>query len=223
MIGTSKREGFSRDCIWSSMRSVTVSVLSLKQLTDQVAQGTEIPCLYISFRTPKATLRLRTLSRLAGLPARDIEGGSFEKTAPEWKKVEEIGRKAAVWLNRVFIVEAGADVDVHLLKEMAKRLLCSSAKRTGLIVIDDLGGLGKVNTSLLSGLRNVSESLALPLVVATAQAALVNEDAVEGGASFRKGEGTEMKLEIQRSGGTPVIVSLDDDPDTYRFEERSDS
>ncbi len=72
----------------------------LKQVTDQFASGSTMRCLYVASQLPKAALRVRTLSRLAAVPTRDIEKGRLKKDSPEWKRIDAEGRRASDWLKK---------------------------------------------------------------------------------------------------------------------------
>ena len=89
----------------------------LKQLTDQIAEGARVPCLYVSFRLSKDVLRVRTLARLSGISAKDIEKGRLRRNSPEWQKVEQSGKQAAAWMKRVFVVEAGSETNLGLTSQ----------------------------------------------------------------------------------------------------------
>ena len=78
----------------------------IKQLIDQMAMGSEVPVLFLSFERAKAALRLNTLSRLSGTSSKDIENGRFEKDSPEWQKVVEAGKQAVGWLERIYVAES---------------------------------------------------------------------------------------------------------------------
>ena len=49
----------------------------------------------LSFRLSKDTLRVRTLARLSGVSARDIEKGRLKRDSSEWKKIEQSGKQAS--------------------------------------------------------------------------------------------------------------------------------
>lgn len=125
----------------------------LKQLTDQIAEGARVPCLYVSFRLSKDVLRVRTLARLSGISAKDIEKGRLRRNSPEWQKVEQSGKQAAAWMKRVFVVEAGSETNLGLLRKMCRQLLDSSGAATCALLVDGLESLGKVDQSLTSTAR----------------------------------------------------------------------
>jgi replicative DNA helicase len=173
----------------------------LKQLTDQIAAKTKVPCLFVSFDATKAALRVRTLSRLSGVPAKDIEKGRLKKDSTEWESVERNGRKAAAWLKRVFVVEAGDAIGLDSIRDMCRQLTNGSEDANGLIVIDNLDKLNQGNTgrSLIPDLKALSDSQDVLVVAATMNRKLLADDDADYAAQMAGGD-TGVRLEITPAG-----------------------
>ena len=199
----------------------------LKQLTDQIAEGARVPCLYVSYRLSKDVLRVRTLARLSGVAARDIEKGRLRKGSPEWQKVEQSGRQAAAWMKRVFVVEAGSETNTGLLGKMCRQLLDSSGVATCALLVDGLEGLGKAGQSITStaaDLKGLADSLDLVIVAATDGSKLVSGPSVDYAAVLRGEKDGMVALEVLARGETESHhVTFEYLPSIYRFIERSGS
>ena len=177
----------------------------LKQLADQVVEHSRLPCLYLSFERPKAALRILTLARLAGVSSQDIEKGRLKRDSSEWQRVEEVGRVAADWMKRLYVVEADPGTGAGLVRDMCQRLLTTSGEPTCLVVVDSLERLGMGSESLRSAvaeLKKLSESLDVLVVAATASSALAADRSVDLTAALREGNGATVDLEVLRSGET---------------------
>ena len=122
----------------------------LKQLTDQIAEGARVPCLYLSFRLSKDALRVRTLSRLSGVSSRDIEKGRLKKDSQEWKKIEKCGKQVSSWMKRVFVVEAGKETNIGLIRKMCRQLLDSSGGAICALFVDGIEYLGQNGDTIAS-------------------------------------------------------------------------
>jgi replicative DNA helicase len=193
----------------------------LKQLTDQIAAKTKVPCLYVSFDAPKATLRIRTLSRLSGIPAKNIEKGRLKKDSSEWESVERNGRKAAGWLKRVFVVEAGEEIGLDSVRDMCRQLTNGSEDATGLIVIDNLDKLNQGNSgrSLIPDLKELSDSLDVLVVAATMNRKLLADEA-DFGAQMAGGD-TGVRLEITPAGESETTtLRFKYQPTIHKFTEQ---
>ncbi len=196
----------------------------LKQLTDQIAARSKVPCLYLSFEVPKATLRVRTLARLSGVPARDIEKGRIKKGSPEWESVERHGREAAEWLKWVFVVEADRGVELSQIQDTARRLLESTGASTCLVVVDNLAGLvprGDPLEAVVADLKEVSESLDALVVAGTAGKGLSADSGADYVAGLHQGHGALVELELLRAEDTrSTTVAFEYQPDICRFREQ---
>jgi len=195
----------------------------LKQLTDQIAARSKVPCLYLSFGLPKTALRIRTLSRLSGVPSKDIEKGRIKKGSPEWESVEQNGRAAAEWLKWIFVVDADPEMDFGQVGDMGRRLLESKGATTCLVVVDSLDKMGKGGESpqsLVAGLKEVSESLDVLVIASTANRALLSEPGVDFLATLGEARGAVQFEVIRAEDSRPTIVRFEYRPDIHRFTEQ---
>jgi len=195
----------------------------LKQLTDQIAARSKAPCLYLSFGLPKSVLRIRTLSRLSGVPSKDLEKGRIKKGSPEWASVEQNGRGAAEWLKWVFIVHGEAEMDFEQIREMGRELLESKGATTCLVVVDSLDRMGKRAESphaLVAGLKDISESLDVLVIAATTNKALLSEPGVDFLATLGEARGAVQFEIIRAEDSRPTIVRFEYRPDIHRFTEQ---
>ncbi len=195
----------------------------LKQLTDQIALHSKVPCFYFSFGLSKDRLRLRTLSRLAGVPSEDIESGRFEKDSPEWKKVLSSGREAMEWLERVFVIEAGNDLGVGEVRDLSQQVLGSDEDAMSLVALDSFERLGgqKESIETLAELKELAESRTL-LVVAAAEdltlLSLANADL----AARLSGDSEVVELELSQSiVPKSLILSFQYQPEIHSFHEKN--
>jgi len=193
----------------------------LKQLADQIAARSNVPCLFLSFCAPKSTLRIRTLSRLSGVPTIDIEKGRLKKGSREWESVEKNGRKAATWLKRVFVVEGRADTDLGTVRDLSRQLAQESEEDAAVIVIDDVEKLGSQDSdSLCSDLRQLSDSLELLVVAAASTHRFSSGSDVDVTAELR-GDGDGLTMTIQRSGdAASTSFPLKHLPSVHKFTEQ---
>jgi replicative DNA helicase len=172
----------------------------LKQLTDQIAARASVPCLFLSFCTQKSTLRIRTLSRLSGVPSIDIEKGRLKKDSREWESVQNNGRKAAAWLKRVFVVEGKKDTALSTVRDLSRQLAQSSKEDGAAVVIDDVEKLGSHDAaSIFEELRKLSDSLELLVIAATSNTSFASGSDVDVTGELR-GDGGGLTLKMQRSG-----------------------
>jgi hypothetical protein len=198
----------------------------LKQLTDQIAARSKAPCLYLSFGLPKSVLRIRTLSRLSGVPSKDIEKGRIKKGSPEWEGVEENGRSAAEWLKWVFIVHGEPEMEFGQVRDMGRHLLESKGATTCLVVVDSLEKMGKPGESshsLVAGLKEVSEALDVLVIASTTNKALLSEPGVDFLATLGETRGAVQFEVIRVEDSRPTIVRFEYRPDIHRFTEQPSS
>ena len=198
----------------------------LKQLTDQVAARSKAPCLYLSFNLSKTALRIRTLSRLSGVPSKDIEKGRIKKGSPEWESAEQNGRAAAEWLKWVFVVHGDPEMDFGQVRDMGRQLLESKAATTCLVVVDSFEKMGKGGESphaLVAGLKEVSESLDVLVIASTANKALLSEPGVDFLATLGEARGAVQFEVIRAEDSRPAIVRFEYRPDIHRFTEQPGS
>jgi hypothetical protein len=195
----------------------------LKQLADQIAERSKVPCLYLSFGLPKTALRVRTLSRLSGIPARSIEKGRIKKGSPEWESVERNGQAAAEWLKWIFVVDAESEMGLGQVQQTGFQLQESNAASTCLVIVDTLDAMGKHGESpqaLVAGLKEASESLDALVVAASTSRGLSSERGVDYLASLSGGPGS-AQLEVTRvDDSRSTVIRFEYQPDIYRFTEQ---
>lgn len=196
----------------------------LKQLTDQIAIRSKLPCLYLSFGLSKAALRVRTLARLSGVPTREIEKGRIKKGSPEWERVERNGREAADWLKRVFVVEADAETDLEVVKDMGRQLLESGDTSTCLVAVDGIEKMARDRKSLqavVTGLRELSDNLDALVIAGTINRAISSEPPVDYFATVGEAHGA-VQLDVRRIEDSRVAtLRFDYQSDIHRFTEKS--
>lgn len=193
----------------------------LKQITDQLAEGARVPCLYISYLHPKATLRIRTLARLSGVSARDIEKGRLKKDSPEWRKVEQCGTQASGWMKRLFVVEAGTETNLGLVRKMCRQLMDSGNGATCVLVVDGLERLNKNDQSLsrtIAELKELGESMDILVVAGTEGKKPVSNSSVDFAAVLKDDKGGGVALEVQAAGESkPRRLVFEYLPSIFRF------
>ena len=195
----------------------------LKQLADQIAARSKAPCLYLSFDLPKSVLRIRTLSRLSGVPSKDIEKGRIKKGSPEWEGVEQNGRSAGEWLKWVFIVQGDPEMEFGQVRDMGRHLLESKGATTCLVVVDTLEKMSKRAESphsLVAALKEVSESLDVLVIASTTNKALLSEPGVDFLATLGEARGAVQFEVIRAEDSRPTIVRFEYRPDIHRFTEQ---
>jgi replicative DNA helicase len=195
----------------------------LKQLADQIAARSKVPCLYLSYALPKVVLRMRTLARLSGVPSKDMEKGRIKKGSPEWESVEQNGRAAAEWLKWVFVVDGQPEMDCGQVRDMSRQLLESNGATTCLVVVDSLDKMSKGGLSpqsLVAGLKEVSESLEVLVIASTVNRALLSEPGVDFLATLGEARGAVQFELIRAEGSRAIIVRFEYRPDIHRFTEQ---
>jgi len=196
----------------------------LKQLTDQVAVRSKVPCLFLSYYLPKAAMRVRTLARLSGVAARDIEKGRLKKGSPELESVEKNGREAAGWLKSIFVVDGDPEIDLGAIRDMIQTLRAPSESGTCLAVVDSLERLaerGDAPAALLAGLKELATAQDVLVVVGTANRNLSSEAGLDFLASLSSGLGNASQLEVLPAGEPrSTIVRFEYLPDICRFTEQ---
>lgn len=192
----------------------------LKQTTDQVAARGGMRCLYLASRLSKAELRVRTLARLASVPAADLGKGRLKKDSEEWRRVESVGRKSAEWLRRVFVYEVAEELDLGLARELVKKLLEAGEEATCFVVIDALDRVARRGGSaavVLSQLKALAESLDVLVVAATGDPTVLSSRDADYAGVFRETSG-RMELEVLQAGKeSSTLVAFDYEPATCRF------
>jgi hypothetical protein len=194
----------------------------LKQLTDQIAIKTKAPCLFVSFATSKSLLRVMTLARLSGVPAKDIERGRLKKDSQDWQAVEQNGRKAAGWLKRVFVIEGASNTNFDLLRELGRQLVGSNEDSTGVIVIDHAERLNPEDSARVKAteLKSLSDTLDMLVVTATSDPNILSAADVDFVAELGESDGEGTTLRINRVGETSTTVRLMYRPTIHKFVEQ---
>ena len=196
----------------------------LKQLTDQVAVRSKVPCLFLSYHLPKAAMRVRTLARLSGVPARDIEKGRLKKGSPELESVEKNGREAAAWLKSIFVVDGDPEIDLGAIKDMVQTLRAPSEAATCLVVVDSLERLaerGDAPSALLAELKELAASQDVLVVAGTVNRTLSSEAGVDFLASLSSGLGNVAQLEVLPTGEPrSTIMRFEYQAEICRFTEQ---
>ena len=196
----------------------------LKQFTDQVAVRSKVPCLFLSYHLPKAAMRVRTLARLSGVPARDIEKGRLKKGSPELESVEKNGREAAAWLKSIFVVDGDPEIDLGAIKDMVQTLRAPSEAATCLVVVDTLERLaerGDVPSALLAELKELATTQDVLVVVGTANRNLSAEAGLDFLASLSSGLGNVAQLEVLPAGESrSTVIRFEYLPEICRFTEQ---
>jgi hypothetical protein len=202
-------------------RSRVVSFL--KQVTDQMAASGPVRCLFLASEQPKAALRLRTLSRLAGVSVADIEKGRLKKDSPEWQRVEAAGRAAAEWLKRVFVYEFQDELEIAVTRELAKKLGETLEQSSSVVVVDSLekvetkgGGVG----AAAAALKGLADSLDILILAATTDPTLLASKDADYASVFRATSAGPVELEVLRAGReSSTIARFRYEPDFCRFSE----
>ena len=194
----------------------------MKQITDQFASGGDLRCLYIASELPKSALRLRTLSRLAGVSLKELEKGRVKKDSSDWKRIDTEGRKASSWLKRVFVFEVENELELALARELVKKLLDADADSTCLVVIDSLEkvGRGLGAGKVISQLKSLADSLDVLILAATTDPTLLASRDADLAAVFRESTTGGVELEVLQAGSeSSTVVTFSYEPDFCRFVE----
>lgn len=195
----------------------------LKQVTDQMAESGSVTCLFLASEHPKATLRLRTLGRLAGVPVVDIEKGRLRKDSPEWQRVDRAGRNAAQWLRRVFVYEFEDSLEVAVVRELTKKLQESREKASSLVVVDSLERVERKGGSIqiaASQLKALADSLEVLILAATTDPTLLASKEADYAGVFRQTSPGQVELEVLRAGReSSTITRFRYEPEYCRFTE----
>lgn len=181
----------------------------LKQLTDQIASRNAAGCLFVASELSKAALRLRTLARLAGVPAADIERGRLRKDSKEWLRIEAEGRKAASWLRRVFVQETRETVEIPFLRALVGKMLEGNDDGGGLVVVDSLDAIEEPegsSASRLGGLKTLAEDRQVVVAAAAFDTRFLSSKEADYAAVFRSAkDGLELDVLGASNGSTMTI------------------
>jgi hypothetical protein len=195
----------------------------LKQVTDQMAASGSVRCLFLASEQPKATLRLRTLARLAAVPVADIEKGRLKKDSPEWQRVDRAGRAAAEWLRRVFVYEFQDELEIAVVRELTKKLLESPEKESCLVVVDALERVERKGDTIQSAaaeLKGLSDSLNVLILAGTTDPTLLASKDADYASVFRLASPGQVELEVLRAGReSSTVARFRYEADLCRFSE----
>jgi hypothetical protein len=195
----------------------------LKQVTDQMAAGGSIRCLFLASHQPKAALRLRTLARLSAVPVLDLEKGRLKKDSAEWQRVEGAGRSAAEWLKRVFVFEFQGELEVAVVRELTKKLSESDEKSSCMVVVDSLERVESKDGSLQSAaaeLKSLADALDVLIFAATTDPALLASKDADYASVFRASSSGQVELEVLRAGReSSTMARFRYEPEYCRFTE----
>ena len=195
----------------------------LKQVTDQMAASGAFRCLFLASEQPKATLRLRTLARLAAVPVAGIEKGRLKKDSPEWQRVDRAGRAAAEWLRRVFVYEFQDELEIAVVRELTKKLLESPEKESCLVVVDSLERVERKGGTIQSAaaeLKGLSDSLDVLILAATTDPTLLASKDADYASVFRLASPGQVELEVLRAGReSSTVARFRYDAELCRFSE----
>jgi replicative DNA helicase len=196
----------------------------LKQVTDQMAASGQVRSLFVASELSKSALRIRTLARLASVPAADIEKGRLRKDSPEWQRVDRAGRGAAEWLRRVFVYESDHDLDAAVVRELTAKLQESANKESCVVVVDSLEKFerkgGNVASGGLARLKALADSLGVLVFAASTDPTLLASRDADYASVFRTLPSGEVELELLRAGReSSTIARFRYEPDYCRFSE----
>ena len=193
----------------------------LKQLTDQMAATERLRCLFIATESTRASLRLRTLSRLSAVPAEDIEKGRLRKESVEWQRVEQQGRKAAKWLKRVFVHEAPGGLRAEQIKRMIDKIVDGPDEVTPMVVLDSVDRPNVPALQRLKALKQLSELTDAVVIAATGDGSLLSAPGIDIAAMFQFENG-QLDLQVLPAGDNePVLDRFDYLRDICMFKEKS--
>jgi hypothetical protein len=196
----------------------------LKQVIDQMAAKGQVRSLFVASELSKSALRVRTLARLASVPAADIEKGRLRKDSPEWQRVDRAGRAAAEWLRRVFVYESDDDLDAAVVRELTAKLQESANKESCVVVVDSLEKFerkgGNVASGGLARLKALADSLGVLVFAASTDPTLLASRDADYASVFRTLPSGEVELELLRAGReSSTIARFRYEPDYCRFSE----
>jgi len=159
----------------------------VKQLLDQVARYNEVPGVFFSFTERKKELRIKTLARLSGIENREIRRGSayllhwygvpkaqhteLERLPPSWDKLKKSAEEAKTWLDLIFLIECGRDIDLRRIEDQIREVESIKGTDRVMVVIDDCQRLGNTQQKptdrvaiVVDELQRTALSLAIPIL-----------------------------------------------------------
>lgn len=140
-----------------------------RQMFDLVIEKEKIPAIYISFSLSKTELQRKTISRLSGIPYRNLKRGDISDT--DWAKVARIsGIVKTTMGEKGFVLEGDETLTAERISQAVEK------SGAGFAVVDSLQGMSSLpgcnlpdretlNIKNLIGLKRVCRSNEIPLVV----------------------------------------------------------
>ena len=157
------------------------------QLLDQVAKHNTVPGVFFSFAERKKELRIKTLARLSGIENKEIRRGStyllhwygvpkaqhteLERLPPSWDKLKKSAEEAKTWLDLIYLIECGRDIDLRRIKDQIREIESIKGTDRVMVVIDDCQRLGNTQQKptdrvaiVVDELQRTALSLAIPIL-----------------------------------------------------------
>jgi replicative DNA helicase len=156
------------------------------QLLDQVAKHNTVPGVFFSFAERKKELRIKTLARLSGIENKEIRRGSayllhwygvpkahteLERLPPSWDKLKKSAEEAKTWLDLIFLIECGRDIDLRRIEDQIREVESIKGTDRVMVVIDDCQRLGNIEQKLtdrvalvVDELQRAAVSLQIPIL-----------------------------------------------------------
>ncbi len=140
-----------------------------RQMFDLVIEKEKVPAIYISFSLSKAELQRKTLSRLSGIPYRNLKRGDLSDA--DWAKVDRINKMIKTTMGeKGFVLEGDETLTAERISQAVEK---SGAK---FAVVDSLQGMSPtagsslpdretLHTLNLIGLKRICRSRNIPLLV----------------------------------------------------------
>ena len=145
------------------------------QLLDQVAKHNTVPGVFFSFAERKKELRIKTLARLSGIENKEIRRGSayllhwygvpkaqhteLERLPPSWDKLKKSAEEAKIWLDLIYLIECGRDIDLRRIEDQIREVQSIKATNRVMVVIDDCQRLGNIEQKLTDRVALVVDEL----------------------------------------------------------------
>ncbi len=145
------------------------------QLLDQVARHNLVPGVFFSFAERKKELRIKTLARLSGIENKEIRRGSayllhwygmpkaqhteLERLPPSWDKLKKSAEEAKTWLDLIYLIECGRDVDLRRIEDQIREIQSIKGTDRAMVVIDDCQRLGNIEQKLTDRIALVMDEL----------------------------------------------------------------
>ena len=145
------------------------------QLLDQVARHNTVPGVFFSFAERKKELRIKTLARLSGIENKEIRRGrayllhwygvpkaqhtDLEHLPPSWDKLTKSAEEAKTWLNLIYLIECGRDIDLRRIEDQIREVQGIKGTDRVMVVIDDCQRLGNIEQKLTDRVALVVDEL----------------------------------------------------------------